>query len=61
MSIIKHFLYYMHKFNEAPIKIFLFEVDSYLIKRIKHVLDNVPCKFLQQKQYNSFSKCVEYK
>ena len=37
MSIIKHFLYYMHTFNEAPIKTFLFQVDSYLIKRIKHV------------------------
>ena len=37
MSIIKHLLYCMHTFNEAPIKTFLFQVDSYLIKRIKHV------------------------
>ena len=35
-------------FNEPTLKNFLCRVGPYLVQRIRHVLGNVPCDFLQK-------------
>ena len=52
--------YYLRAtFNEAPIKTFLCRVDPYLVQRVRHVLDNVPCDFLQKKTVNDISNLIK--
>ena len=52
--------YYLRAtFNEAPIKTFLCQVDHYLVQRIRHVLGNVPCDFLQKKTVNDIPNRIK--